>query len=562
MTKFVMVFSVLMACAIPPAFCQNELTTSKDLLEKGQAAEALDILRTYVKTSPESIEAFYLLAEVYLAVGKTDSTEVICRSLILKNEQFTDAYVLLSKALAARKEYAEAYRVLQKGLKETNNDPRLLVQKGYIQLDTDSTEAAIVSFSLAKDADPSYPAAYWALADAYTRMGADAMVVIQLEKALQLDSSQVELAHRLAKIHMANQRYNDAAKAYLLILKHDPENDKAALDLGKLYFAARQYGNALRIYEPYVQRHPEDREAWLEYAETCLNLNQYAEAKTAAEHVLSLDPRSPKALSLLGKAEYMSKNYEAAIRIYSTLNEVDTLSTEDARFLGKSFTEAKNDSAAVRYLESSLARNPEQKEILGELGAAYMRLKKWDKAVEAYGKSIAMDSTLTTAYINQALSNMALSRWEPARQALRKAVAMQPNYIKGHVSLARCLAQMDSTMAAKREYETVVTLVRAQQEQDKQQGRQSNYRAELGESYKMISLALLIEKDYPKALESLTRAVEYKPDDAELHLWRAQTLHTLDKRQEAMAEYEKVLKLDPENKDAKRGKEILQQYGL
>lgn len=561
MMKTVVVLSVYMVCTFTPAICQDEIARSRDLLENGRAAEALAILVSYVRTNPESIEGLYLLARAYLDVGKADSAEVVCHTLILKSERFTDAYVLLSQALAQRKEYTEAKRVLQKGLKKTNNDPRLLIQKGYIQLETDSTEAAIVSFSLARDADPTNADVHRALAEAYAELGADAMVVLELEKALELDSSRVDLAYRLAKVHMDNRRFNEAAKAYLRVLQNDPENDNASLELAKLYFAAKQYGNALSIYELYVQRHPEDKDAWLQYAETRMHLNQFTEAKSAAEHVLGMDPGSAKAMSILGRAEYMLGNYASAIQHLSALEKLDTLSAEDARFLGKSHAEAKNDSAAARYFESSLARNPEQKDVLGELGAAYMRTKKWDKAVEAYGKSIVLDSTLTTAYINQALSNMALSRWEPARQALRKAVKQQPGYFKGHLYLARCLAQMDSTRSARSEYENVITLIQAQQEQDKQQGKQGNYRAELGESYKMISLAHLVEKNYPSALESLTRAVVYRSDDVELHLWRAQTLHALDKRKEAMEEYERVLKLDPDNKDAKRGIEILQQFG-
>jgi tetratricopeptide (TPR) repeat protein len=220
--------------------------------------------------------------------------------------------------------------------------------------------------------------------------------------------------------------------------------------------------------------------------------------------------------------------------------------------LGKSCVEVKNDSLAIKYLELSLQKNSAQKEIWSDIGAANMRLKHWEKAADAYVKRIQTDSTYASAYINYALSEMALLRWNLARPALVKAINLQPTYIKGHLYLARCLAQMDSTNSARQAYQKVIELAKAQ--------TQTDYSTELGEAYKMISLAYLVEKNYPKALEALTEAVKYRAEDVELRLWRAQTLHALDKRKEAEEEYQKVLKLDPNNKDAKKGLEILAQY--
>jgi tetratricopeptide (TPR) repeat protein len=45
--------------------------------------------------------------------------------------------------------------------------------------------------------------------------------------------------------------------------------------------------------------------------------------------------------------------------------------------------------------------------------------------------------------------------------------------------------------------------------------------------------------------------------EVELHLWRAQTLAQLKRYEEARKEYDKILQLDPNNKDAKKGIEII-----
>jgi tetratricopeptide (TPR) repeat protein len=245
------------------------------------------------------------------------------------------------------------------------------------------------------------------------------------------------------------------------------------------------------------------------------------------------------------------KNYTAALEYYGKLLDRVAASAEDLKLIGKTYQEMKNDTLAIRHLERSLEADSTQTDIYTDLGASYMRLRNWERASEMYAKRIEVDPNYATAYVNYALSNMAMQKWVAARTALKAVLELQPSYLQGHLYLARCLAQMDSLQQSRKEYEKVIEIAGPSS---------ANYKSELGESHKMVSLAYLVEKNYPKALDALTSAVVYKPQDVEVHLWRAQTLHALDRREEATNEYNVVLKLDPDNPDAKRGLEILALY--
>ncbi len=416
----------------------------------------------------------------------------------------------------------------------------------------DSAENAIAAYTMARDAEPQNVNAYKGLYDAYLKLGAEAMAVMQLEKGIELDSTQVEMSYKLAKHYYKARRYNEAAKCYQRVLNMDQANDQAAWELGQLYYAAKKPELAVKILEPFVKRQPDNHKAWLIYLESLIKIDQYGEAKTTAEHILTKEENSVEAIRALAKAEYHLREYDLAIKTYQSLAKVDTLSAEDYRLYGKSYLELKTDTTAVKYFELSLRKDRNQKDVWTDLGAAYMRMKKWDLAADAFQQRILIDSTSAAGYVNYALSNMAISKWENARKALYKALSLQPTYLNGHLNLARCLSQMDSVAAARTQYLQTAELAEKQQP--------VNSKAILGEVYKSISFSYLLEKNYPRALDALTKTVEYKNDDSEVHLWRAQTLHALDKRKEAEAEYQKVLKLDPNNKDAKKGLEILAQY--
>jgi tetratricopeptide (TPR) repeat protein len=531
---------------------QVEYDKARALLKENKSSEAIVLLKETVQKYPSNLDAYYLLGQIFLEKSQLDSAEFWGRKMLDVENDSARSYIVVTQALAQKKRFTEALQLIDKGLKRTKNSPRLLLQKGAIYVMADSAENAIAAYTNAREAQPRNVNAYRGLYDAYQKLGAEAMAALQLEKGIEIDSTQLDLSYKLAKHYYKIRRYNDAAKCYQRILRMDPANDQAAWELGQLYYAAKQYANAVTFLEPFVKRQPDNNKAWLIYLQSLIQVDRYSDAKTTAEHILQKEKNSVEAIRGLAVAEYHLKEYDLAIKTFQSLAKLDTLSAEDYKLYGRSYLELKTDSSAVKYFELSLKKDRIQKDVWTDLGAAYMRMKMWDLAADAFQQRIQIDSTSPAGYVNYALSNMAISRWENARKALYKALELQPTYLKGHLYLARCLSQMDSMAAARMQYQQTIELAEKQQS--------GNYKADLGEAYKMISFTYLLEKNLPRALDALTKTVEYKNDDSEVHLWRAQTLHALDKRKEAEVEYQKVLKLDPNNKEAKKGLEILAQY--
>jgi tetratricopeptide (TPR) repeat protein len=544
---------VIMGIFLMALWCgaQVDYDKAKALYKENKKDEAIVLLKQTIQNFPSNLDAYYLLGQIYLEKNQLDSAAFWGRKMLEIDNNAAKSYIVVTQALAQKKNFKEALILIDKGLKRTKNSQLLLMHKGSIYVLADSAENAVAAYTMARDAEPQNVEVYKGLYNAYLKLGAEAMAVMQLEKGIELDSTQVDMSYKLAKHYYKVRRYNDAAKCYLRVLRMDPTNDQAAWELGQLYYAAKKYELAVNILEPFVKRQPDNHKAWLIYLESLIKVDRYSEAKTTAEHILAKEKNSIEAFRALAKAEYYLKEYDLSVKTYQSLAKLDTLSAEDYKLYGKSYMELKTDSTAVKYFDLSLKKDRNQKDVWTDLGTALMRLKKWEQSADAFQQRILIDSTSASAYINYALSNMAIARWENARKALYKALSLQPTYLKGHLHLARCLSQMDSLAAARIQYQQTIELAEKQ--------GQGNYKAEVGEAYKMISFSYLLEKNLPRALDALTKTVEYKNDDSEVHLWRAQTLHALDKRKEAEAEYQKVLKLDPNNKDAKKGLEIIAQ---
>jgi len=551
MKRFLFFLAVAFLIAVVPASSQDKILAGKTYLKEGKLPEAISMFRKVLEVNPQNTEISLLLGNTYLTINRGDSAEILGKEVLLQNEKNIEAILLVTKAQMAQKKYDDAYATLRKGFKSVKDDASLLVQLGYLHLASDSTHKAEVAFSQAKQITPKDPLIYRGLGDVYLKMGAEPIAIMQYEKSLEYDSVQVDLRIQLADLYLRDRQYNEAAKMYIAVLRQQPNNDKAAYEVGRIYSMSKQYSSAAHYLETYVLDHPEDKDTWGLYMVALDKSRQYESSLKAAEHLLQTNPKNPKALSLAGKAQFIMREYQGAIGYFQRLEAVDTLSVEDAKSLGKAYLAVKNDSLATLYLQKSLDMDSTQSDIYNDLGGAYMRLKKFGPAAAMFEKKFHQDTTYATAYVNYALCNMAMQKWELSREALYQAIRMRPSYVYGHLYLARTLSQMDSIKAARNSYLVAAQLA---------DSLQDRYKNELGEAYRYVTFTYLVEKVYAPALESVTKAVQFRPTDLELQLWRAQILHALDKRDEAKKQYQKVLQMDPGNKEAKKGLDLLELY--
>jgi tetratricopeptide (TPR) repeat protein len=542
------------------AIGQDKITKAKNLLQAGKTEDAVSTLQNMMSTDVQYREALLLLGNAYLKLGRLDSAEVHGRELLAFNEKNIDAILIVVPALAGQKKFGEAYGLVKRGLKAHKNDPNLLVELGKIHLAADSVEQAIVAFSQAKEADPKSLLPYIGLGEAYQKLQANAVAILQYEEAVGLDSSRIDLKYTLANLYQKEQRYNDAARMYIDVIKASRDKVQPSLELGSLYFKAKQYGNAAKVLANFVKVHPENADTWKMFSESVDAGKTWDVGLAIADSILLRQPDNPKALKLAGKCSMIQgkstkslEKQKTAVEHFRKLKAIQPLDVEDSKYLGKANFELKNDSLAILHLEKSLTGDSTQSEIYMDLGFAYMRVKDWKNAARMFEKKFLQDTSFASAYVNYALCEEQLSNWELSRRALVKALAQAPNFLLGHYHLAYTFQSMDSVQAAKKEYANVITLIDTSK---------TRYKNELGSAYRYLAFVGLFEKNYREALSAIEKALEFRPKDLELLLWHAETLHSMNRRDEARAEYERIIKIAPKSKEAKDAKEKIDRLDL
>jgi len=197
------------------------------------------------------------------------------------------------------------------------------------------------------------------------------------------------------------------------------------------------------------------------------------------------------------------KNYDQAINeMYQALGYKDT-TLSSLKFL--------------RYLFSQVNKLPEEKEILKQIVAkvpsdnvswldlakVYTKIDSFQGAIYAYNQALAIDSTiLSNIVFDLGLAYYQVAKYDSSEGIFSKKI------------------QLDSLAAG---------------------------------AYLNRALARIQLKKYQEAVSDLEKGVKLRPDHMQGHLWLAQVYAFLGMKQKAKEEFKKVLKLDPKNKEAKKG---------
>jgi len=229
---------------------------------------------------------------------------------------------------------------------------------------------------------------------------------------------------------------------------------------------------------------------------------------------------------------------------------------------------AKDVDNAILCFEKVLALDTASTEIATDLAGAYMQKKMYDKAAVQYSRKLVVDPKNVGALVNGGVCYMVVGKFDTAKTLMQQVIELRPEFYQAYLYLASCYYRLDSLDRAEKEYQLVIAIIdTVKLDPTEKLTKEEKYAPQLLEANKFIGLIELLGKRYPTAIDYLKKAITHESKDkrdAEAHLWLAQSYAlslgnqkiTVDEadaiRQKAIEEYETVLKIDPQNKVAKK----------
>jgi len=225
--------------------------------------------------------------------------------------------------------------------------------------------------------------------------------------------------------------------------------------------------------------------------------------------------------------------------------------------LGALYAELGYDKLAFESLYEAIDRKSGYAHPYNNIGGILLRYGKYDEAITYLRKAIKYDKKMPDSYFNIGTAYYETDRKDSALFYYSKAIEVNPQFIKAYLAKATVLQSMDRP---KEEYEALCN--KAIEAYSKTIGQNQGYDAfrMRANAYKLLGQDVDMKKDLEHKLVKLNEFIDLYPEAYPLIRDRAETYLEMGNKQAAIADYNRVLEINPEyQRVEKKLKKILEE---
>jgi tetratricopeptide (TPR) repeat protein len=394
-----LIFLTVCALFLETTLFAQDVVKAKELLQRGEAPGAIELLRKVIKKEKENIEAYIVLAEALTKVDSTDQALAVLFQAREVNSSSAQVYVGIADTYVKQNLYAAAVPQYEEAVKY------------------DSSKAEI----------------FEKLSEANMKLRKYTEAAKALQKAIVRDTSKTENYRKLGNLFYLAKQYKNAIPFLEKVVARDPSAIQEQTQLVKCYFSVGQYDDLIPFAEKLTQADSSKADIVkilaLAYAKKKPAESEKAEKifiQLALQDSLNADDyvEYGKVLKTLEKTDEAVAAFEKSFILDSTNGDI-------YYDLGALYMKQK------RYQE---AKDMFDRKIAEDTTTGYR----------------------FASSLNAGLCLMQLKDFQSARQYILKSVELRPDYIQGWASLANCYAQMDSIDQKIQTYQKVIELATAQ----------------------------------------------------------------------------------------------------
>jgi tetratricopeptide (TPR) repeat protein len=237
---------------------------SMDYYKKGLAADS-----DYAPIYKEISEIYYKARQYDKAIAsykkflgkrdKTDENDFRFASFLFLNKDYASVIDLLNKLIEKGKPNPIAYRLI-----------------AYSYLEKQEYAKGLESFDIfwkKIDKDKIIPSDYEYFGKLQARSGKDSLAIVNLEKAIAMDSTKSDVYSELGNVYYNLKKYNKAAKAYEIKCRRKDVTPQDYLNYGRSLYFNKDYPKADSVFARLTEAKPSYSNGYLWRARVNANLD-------------------------------------------------------------------------------------------------------------------------------------------------------------------------------------------------------------------------------------------------------------------------------------------------
>lgn len=554
-----------------------------EALRDGKAKRALELFTQAQKLDPNGARPHYFIAAALERLGEPDSAKAEYTTAIRITPKYVEALTGLGNLLRKQGKPEEGTARLQEAVKYGPKDGPALYALGQAYLKDKKFDDALAMFrkgtllkqgralfldgmalSLegkgdlkqaeeifirARETDPNNLRVRLDLGGFYDRKRIPVLAAPEYGVATDIDPKNPEVHYLYGKALVGMNEFNQGLAALMRAISADSTYSPAYLEAGRLYYRASRWADAAEQFRVYTGFNPDTAVGFVELGRALAKIplpESRQEAIVVLEKANDMGPGSCETVGALGKLYFEQRDNENALKYYDQYAEcADTLLTaEENMRLGQLYVATQDSAKAVTRLTRAIqADSSFVKDANFQLGFLYFARRDYGAATPYFEAALKADSAFVPALLNLGLCKLQAKDPNGAIETLRRALDANPNETRARIWIAQTLTSLDSLPEAFETYQVAIA--------------QDSTNAD---AHRGAGLVLLLQKNWAEAQTYLEHAVALQPDNLPGHIWLGQAYSNAGDVGQAKVEFNKALDLDPTNREASKGLELIRKY--
>jgi tetratricopeptide (TPR) repeat protein len=509
-------------------------------LVEGMENKSEEELKKSISLKPNDLETRFQLAKLYASQGGLNKARGEYEEILRLDPKNTEARYYLAGILANENKTDDSLREYESILKDNPREAGVYYNMGLIYTRANQAGKAEEAFKKAIEG-------YQELAKA--NPDNDQVYLSALEAAYT----------SLGLVYELNQKPEKAIEAYQALADLNPDNAQAYLALGEIYYNRKQEQQALEAFRNYSQIKPDDMTIY-DYIGLCYyRLGKYPEAVEAFQKLLNQETGSILIRYRLSAAYAEMGDYAGAEKQLKAIIAQNEKNAEQSGLKNKDmdawvrlimlYDKQKDDAKTEQTIREAMGLNPDHPELILMKALFDHQQNRHAEAEKSYRRVIALESTLRgkrdadydLGTLAQACFNLGAlldkqGRFNEAIEQMKRVVQLQPDNAEAYNFIGYSWADKGVNLdEAKKNIETALKL-------------------DPNNAYYLDSLGWVCfqKGKYADARANLEKSIKLRKteqkDDAVIFDHLGEVFLKLDQKQEAAAQWEKAMQLDPDNR--------------
>ena len=335
-----------------------------------------------------------------------------------------------------------------------------------------------------------------------------------LAKAVRLRPEVAEARTTLAANLLRLQRTSEAEKQFKRAVELEPKSYDANHNLGEFDIQAGNLAAAIPFLKRAQEIDPAAYNNGYDLALVYERTGKLAESRLQLQQLIASHD-SAELHSLLGEVEERSKNYLASATQYEQAARMEP-NEENILDWGSEFLLHQTFEPAVEIFKNALTRFPQSARLLDGLGIALYGLDRFDEAARTFFRAYELNPSdpMPLTFVGQAYENLSPPVASEARSRFQNFLEANPRNAAVRYHYAMCLWKINEKEPQPQLPGQIQSLLKRAIELD----------PDYADAHVQLGTLYFREQKYPEAIGEYEKALKANPNEAGIHYHLAQSL--------------------------------------